>query len=49
MGNLPTNSISAQHGPGTSGGQGSTSSTINGPGFSKKKYSLNGNLMSEHQ
>ena len=48
MGNLQTNTISAQHGPGTSGGQGSSSSNITSPGFSKKKYSLNGNLMSEH-
>ena len=49
MGNLPANTVSAQHGPGTSGGQGSSSSNITGPGFSKKKYNLNGNLMSEHQ
>ena len=49
MGNLPANTVSAQHGPGTSGGQGSSSSSMTGPGFSKKKYSLNGNLVSEHQ
>ena len=48
MGNLPANTVSAQHGPGTSGGQ-TSSSSMTGPGFSKKKYSLNGNLMSEHQ
>ena len=37
--------MSAHHGPGTSGGQGSSSGGIGE--FSKKKSSLNANIMSE--
>ena len=39
MGSLGSTQISAHHGPGTSGGNGTTSSSLGG--ISKKKYSLN--------
>ena len=39
MGSLGSTQISAHHGPGTSGGQGTTSSSLSG--INKKKYSLN--------
>ena len=41
MGSLGSTQISAHHGPGTSGGNGSTNSSNLG-GINKKKYSLNG-------
>lgn len=40
MGSLNNSQVSAQHGPGTSGGQGSSSSGLGA--LSKKKYSMNG-------
>ena len=39
MGSLGSTQVSAHHGPGTSGGQGTTSSSLGG--ISKKKYSIN--------
>ena len=46
MGSLGSTQISAHHGPGTSGGQGTTSSSLGG--ISKKKYSLNAGSDQQH-
>ena len=47
MGSLNNSQVSAQHGPGTSGGQGSSSSGLGA--LSKKKYSINGQNDSPNQ